>query len=374
MTKKRQTKPASAEVRNIGENFEIRADGQTGEGIVEGYVTVWNTVDDYRSTFQRGAFSKTIQERGGRIKVLWNHTDEVIGKLLEIREDDKGLFTKIKLIEGVQRGRETYELIKAGAIDTFSFGFRTIKDKYEQGVRVITEAALMEVSPVIFEANSNAVVTDVRKKENEQAGNPEDTRATDFSETDSAIELQGRRYRLLRSLDETLFDILYNPDVPTEELVGMTDKALSDFSSAYLDWTQEAAFAMSGEEMRSRDLLERNELAQAFDNLIERRGESLEELAAATSLTISEVRALREGKTIVAYDKLLEIDEKVFAAHQQIRSGAVESLCSELRAGINSAEAKRITALCEKSIAKRDEGFTGAVDILSKFTKSLKED
>jgi hypothetical protein len=129
---------------------------------------------------------------------------------------------------------------------------------------------------------------------------------------------------------------------------------------------------MTGDEMRSRDLLERNELAQAFDNLIERRGESLEDLAASTSLTISEVRALREGKTIVAYDKLMEIDEATFSAHQQIRSKAVESLCSELRAGINSAEAKRITALAKKSLVESD--FTGAVDLLSKFTKSLKED
>ena len=118
-----------------GYQQEIRADG---EGTFEGYIAVWDTVDSYQSTFKRGAFKKTIQERFDKIKILWNHdSDEVIGKVTDIREDDHGVFVQGQLVTTVVRAAEVFELLKASAIDTLSFGFRTVTEKWEDGVRAI---------------------------------------------------------------------------------------------------------------------------------------------------------------------------------------------------------------------------------------------
>jgi len=55
----RQTPEKPIEVRSAGEVRAIEPDGQ-----FEGYIAVWDTVDDFNSTFARGAFKKTIEERG----------------------------------------------------------------------------------------------------------------------------------------------------------------------------------------------------------------------------------------------------------------------------------------------------------------------
>lgn len=149
------------EIRRSAKPGECRA---ASEGIIEGYAAVWGTVDSYDSMFEKGAFAKTISERGQRIKLLWNHdSDTVIGRVTELREDEKGLFVRAQITMGVEKARDVFELIKDGAIDTFSFGFRTIKDEWgDKGIRLIKEVALYEVSPVTFEANPSAVITGTR--------------------------------------------------------------------------------------------------------------------------------------------------------------------------------------------------------------------
>lgn len=48
-----------------------------------------------------------------------------IGVFESIEEDQKGLKVKGRLAMGTQAGRETYELMKMGALDGLSIGFKT---------------------------------------------------------------------------------------------------------------------------------------------------------------------------------------------------------------------------------------------------------
>ena len=65
------------------------------------------------------------QQYKRKVKLLSQHkTDEPIGIFTEVFEDSKGLFVRGKLALGTQKGRETYELMKLGAIDGMSIGFR----------------------------------------------------------------------------------------------------------------------------------------------------------------------------------------------------------------------------------------------------------
>lgn len=146
------------EVRSTG---EVRATGDDGE--FEGYIAVWGTVDTYNSEFRPGAFDKTLRERGDRIKVFFNH-QMLVGKPLEIREDDYGVFVRGKLNLNVGAAADVYSFMKDGTLDTLSFGFKTVRQQYVRGVRQITEVKLFEFGPVVFEANPQAQITNVRSE------------------------------------------------------------------------------------------------------------------------------------------------------------------------------------------------------------------
>ncbi len=134
-------------------------------GKVNAYLTRWETIDSYNTTFRRGAFKKTFEERGGKIKFLFNHR-ELAGKVLETSEDDYGPRVRCQCNLKTRAGLDTYNHLDAKDIDTFSFGFNTIQDNLlEGGVREITEVRCLECGPVLFPANEEARVVSVRTEE-----------------------------------------------------------------------------------------------------------------------------------------------------------------------------------------------------------------
>jgi len=336
-------------------DLELRA-GDSDEGVVEGYIAVWGTVDSYMSEFQRGSFAKTISERGNRIKLLFNHNEEsVIGKVIEIREDDTGVFVRAKVTMAVQQANDVLALIKDNVIDTFSFGFRAVKQTFRSGVRVITEVKLYEVSPVVFEANENAVITGVRKDED---------RSTDFDTTLSFNQLHSARYDLTSAIANTLDDIFYSfayDEMSTAEAMSATNDALTKFSALYSDYTERLINAV-GE--RSEAL--GNPIAEAM--IKEFAGKSADEVASTTSLTTDEVIALRAGR-VVASDNL---PENIGSAIQQVRNEVVNSLCSELRSGsYNAAEMERMTGIIEQTLYPKGKD-DDLIASLRKFSSNLK--
>lgn len=332
------------------------------EGVIEGYVCTWGAVDSYGSAFQRGAFAKTLQERGGKVRVLWNHEESPIGVPLEMREDDRGLFVRLQLVMSVRRARETFDLIRAGAIDSFSFGFRAIKDAWVDGVRQIKEVALFEISPVIFPANESALITGVRNMQTE-------VRAEDFASSYASVEMPRRHQILMDALDYTLMDVFWGESAFTPGIRPKMEAALTGFVSAYLQYVDEYIAQWAESEQRSAP--SSSELARVMRETINTRSDnSPEALAADTSLTVCEVRTLLRGGVGVAPAKLAELPEEVRKAYAKARSAALEHACAELRNGISPAERDRINGL----INPREES---AVDVgaalarLDEFRKSL---
>ncbi len=75
-----------------------------------------------------------------------------IGIWREVREDSRGLFVRGQLMSEVEKGREVLALMRAGAIDGLSIGFRTVKGRTDakSGVRSLLEVDLWEISVVTF--------------------------------------------------------------------------------------------------------------------------------------------------------------------------------------------------------------------------------
>lgn len=144
----------------------LELSGLGGDGTFSGYASVFGEVDLGRDTIERGAFRNSLIERGApSVRMLYQHDpNEPIGSWTVIREDTRGLYVEGVLSSGVARAREVHALMKSGALDGLSIGFRTVKARTDAktGVRRILEADLWEISVVTFPMLPSARVSDVK--------------------------------------------------------------------------------------------------------------------------------------------------------------------------------------------------------------------
>jgi HK97 family phage prohead protease len=133
------------------------------EGKFTGYASVFGGVDSYGDTVEKGAFKKTLKENES-FPMLWSHnTDEPIG-IIRGKEDSKGLFIHGELNLDVASAREKRSLMKQGAITGTSIGYEAAKWEFDtvEKVRHLKEIKLWEVSPVVFPADSNARIAQIK--------------------------------------------------------------------------------------------------------------------------------------------------------------------------------------------------------------------
>ena len=142
---------------------------EEGKGIFEGYASVFGGVDSYGDTIMPGAYKATIKKRERPIMLRWNHYGPVIGKWLEIREDEKGLYVKGELTPGHSVAEDVYASMKHGAVDGMSIGYRVKKatDYPDEGRRELKEIDLVEISIVESPADAAARVAGVKSAINE---------------------------------------------------------------------------------------------------------------------------------------------------------------------------------------------------------------
>lgn len=140
-------------------NLEWKADE---DGSIEGYGAVFGEVDQGNDVIAPGAFTESLGS-GRRVRMLMQHDpDKVIGTWDEMAEDERGLRVKGRFLTKVQLGADAYEMVKAGAVDGLSIGYRTVKAASRDGRRVIMQADVWEVSLVTFPMNEMARVDAVK--------------------------------------------------------------------------------------------------------------------------------------------------------------------------------------------------------------------
>lgn len=130
------------------------------DGSVEGYASLFGEIDQARDMVMPGAFARSLSLRGiRRIPMLFQHDPaEPIGIWQELTEDWRGLRVRGRLIPDVVRARELLALLREGAADGLSIGFKTVKASRDpkQRVRKLLEIELWEISIVTFPLLSGA--------------------------------------------------------------------------------------------------------------------------------------------------------------------------------------------------------------------------
>lgn len=148
--------------------LEIK-ENDDGIGEFEGYASKFGEVDLGGDTIVKGAFKRTIanMKKQKRIIPFLNGHDQrdVMGGFHEIKEDDFGLFVRGQILPDLsEAAAKTYRLLKSGLSTALSIGYRVPEGGAEKkdGVRVIKDLDLYEVSYVGVGMDPFARVTDVK--------------------------------------------------------------------------------------------------------------------------------------------------------------------------------------------------------------------
>lgn len=146
---------ADALRRTLEHKFtDMRIETVADTGTFNGYASVFNEVDLGRDTVAPGAFAMSLAtKRPSDIRMLFQHDPDIpIGVWKAIAEDARGLRVTGCLALDTAKGREVHELLRIGAIDGLSIGFKTVRATADPatGIRTITQADLWEISVVTF--------------------------------------------------------------------------------------------------------------------------------------------------------------------------------------------------------------------------------
>lgn len=144
--------PGAPETKFIQLGKEI---GLSEDNRIAGYASVFGKTDQGGDRVERGAYKASLArlaKAGRSVKMLWQHDPaRPIGVWDDVREDKRGLYVSGRILEDVQAGAEALALLRAGAIDGLSIGYKTVKaQRSNDGGRALNEIDLWEVSLVTF--------------------------------------------------------------------------------------------------------------------------------------------------------------------------------------------------------------------------------
>lgn len=178
----------------ITRSFEIRAT-DTEKREVSGIAVPYNDTIDigggWSERFEKGAVDLTAD-----VKLFRDHSD-IIGVVTQMEESDEGLIIRAKISETVL-GNETLNLVKDGAIRSFSVGFIPVTDETKGKTIIRKKVNLKEVSLVAFPAYDKAEVLSVREETNQEEISMENT-TPDY--TSAIEEVRNHAEELERRLD-----------------------------------------------------------------------------------------------------------------------------------------------------------------------------
>lgn len=155
-------------VSNVNDAVLVK-DIDEKEGRIRGYFAVFGNVDSDGDVIMPGAFKRTIQNNGKRIKHLWQHDPWRPMAAPEVQEDTYGLLFD-SVISKTSYGRDAIQLYVDGVIDEHSIGFNTItQQKSKGGHNELIELKLWEGSSVTWGANEMARTESIKSLTKEQA-------------------------------------------------------------------------------------------------------------------------------------------------------------------------------------------------------------
>ena len=204
----------------ITRSFEIRAtdaEQRTVEGIAVPYNDTIDIGGGMKERFAPGAVDLNAD-----VKLFRDHK-EIIGLVTKMEDSEEGLIIRAKISE-TSLGNETLNLVKDGAIRSFSVGFIPVIDEKKDNTIIRKKVDLKEVSLVAFPAYDKAEVLSVREENNQEETSMENT-TPDY--TSAIEEVRNHAEELERRLDVIASEKTSNLVVPQFRSYGEYVKAVA---------------------------------------------------------------------------------------------------------------------------------------------------
>ena len=151
-----------------GLRFEVKEIGDAGQFL--GLASTFGNVDSTGDLVEHGAFTKTLQDNNGETPILWAHDPAAIVGVGRMRETQQGLEIHGQLVlDSNEPAQRAYSLMKAGAVKGLSIGYDAVRHVIKNGVRILQEVKLYEVSLTAFPMDGSALVTAVKQVDNSGA-------------------------------------------------------------------------------------------------------------------------------------------------------------------------------------------------------------
>ena len=202
-------------------SFEIRETNVEAREVIGRAVPFDEVIDiggGDKEQFARGSV-----DLNAHVKLFRGHKD-IIGKVNHMEEREDGLWIKAK-ISNTKLGDETLELVKDGAIRSFSVGFIPLVDEKIERTIIRKKVNLKEISLVDFPAYENASVTEVREIK-EETNNMETTTTPDYSS--EIAEVRNHAEELERRLEVLSADKIEAPTAPKFRSYGEYVKSVAN--------------------------------------------------------------------------------------------------------------------------------------------------
>jgi HK97 family phage prohead protease len=204
----------------ITRSFEIRAtDAETRE--VSGVAVPFNDTIDIGGGLKE-RFAPGAVDLNANVKLFRDHK-EIIGVVTRMSEDENGLNITAKISE-TSLGNETLNLVKDGAIRSFSVGFIPVTDQKDGNTIIRKKVDLKEVSLVAFPAYDKAEVLSVREETNQEEISMENT-TPDY--TSAIEEVRNHAEELERRLDVIASEKTASVSAPKFRSLGEYVKAVA---------------------------------------------------------------------------------------------------------------------------------------------------
>jgi HK97 family phage prohead protease len=148
--------------------LEEKALGETEDAhVLTGYASTFGNTDRVRDIMMPGAFAKSLREEGLPL-LLFNHRmseDPPIGTVVDAKEDRRGLWFKAELPKDDDFvAKRIVPQIRRKGLKGVSIGYKatTTERRKSDGVRLLHEVKLYEISLVNLAANPEATISNLK--------------------------------------------------------------------------------------------------------------------------------------------------------------------------------------------------------------------
>jgi uncharacterized protein len=284
--------------------FDLKEVSDLGEFV--GIASVYGNVDLGGDIVLPGAFTKTIAERGNRVRLLDGHKVRV--GIATIADSPEGLMAKGQINLAKQSGKEALSDIKfyrdQGMPMGMSIGYRTVKSEFDKdGNRLLKELTLYEVTITEFPMNEKAQIVSVKSVTDLISKAKWSREAKDDFNTELAeIQLMCSAEFMLNALSRSLCSLVWESGMSRDERISAAGTYIQQFSEsfmaflpAYLDYFIEEYGDFKMLTAKSRDLKVGRTISSATNNQI---STAHEHVKSATDILAALIESAADGDEV----------------------------------------------------------------------------